>query len=80
MKKIIIFGATGNTGMYFADYCAQHLNQSEYEIIAVGRKNTTWFAENGITYMQVDVSKEEDFKKLPQEDVHAVVNMAGIQW
>lgn len=78
MKKIIIFGATGNTGMYFADYCAQHLNQSEYEIIAVGRKNTTWFGENDITYIQVDVSQEEDFKKLPQEDVHAVVNMAGI--
>lgn len=78
MKKIIIFGATGNTGMYFADYCAQHFNQTEYEIIAVGRKNTTWFSENGITYKQVDVSNEEDFEKLPQEDVHAVVNMAGI--
>lgn len=78
MKKIIIYGATGNTGMYFVDYCAQHLNQSEYEIIAVGRKNTTWFEENGITYIQVDVSKEEDFQKLPQKDVHAVVNMAGI--
>lgn len=78
MKKIIIFGATGNTGMYFADYCKQHLNKSEYEIIAVGRKNTTWFEKNGITYKQVDICNEDDFKTLPQENVYAVVNMAGI--
>lgn len=78
MKRIIVFGATGNTGMYFVDYCTRHLDKSEYEIIAVGRKNTSWFEENGITYKQVDISVEEDFKKLPQEDIYAIVNMAGI--
>lgn len=78
MKKIILFGATGNTGMYFADYCNKYLDKNEYELIAVGRKNTKWFENNGITYYQVDIRKEEDFKKLPQEDIHAVVNMAGL--
>lgn len=78
MKKIVLFGATGNTGMYFADYCKEHLNGNEYELIAVGRKKTNWFSENGIKYIQVDVSKEEDFEKLPTDDVYAVVNLAGI--
>lgn len=78
MKKIILFGATGNTGMYFADYCSKNLDRNKYEIIAVGRKNTQWFAENGIKYIQVDISKAEDFKKLPLDDVYAVVNLAGI--
>ena len=78
MKKIVLFGATGNTGMYFADYCAKHLDASEYELIAVGRKNTNWFNDNGIKYVQVDVSREDDFAKLPTQDLYAVVNLAGI--
>ena len=78
MKKIILFGATGNTGMYYADYCNQHLDKREYELIAVGRKATEWFKNNGIKYYQVDIRNEKDFEKLPQEDVHAVVNMAGL--
>lgn len=78
MKKIVLFGATGNTGMYFADYCNQHLNKQEYQLIAVGRKSTDWFSKNGIVYHQVDIRCEEDFRKLPQEDVHAVVNLAGL--
>lgn len=78
MKKIILFGATGNTGMYFADYCNMYLDKSEYELIAVGRKTTKWFEKNGITYIQVDIREEKDFEKLPKENVYAVVNMAGL--
>ena len=43
MKKIIIFGATGNIGAYFTDYCKEHLDEKEYEVIAVGRKRTEFF-------------------------------------
>lgn len=78
MKKIVLFGATGNTGMYFADYCLKHLDKSQYEIIAVGRKSTDWFKKNGIPYYQVDIRNGEDFDKLPQTNIHAVVNMAGL--
>lgn len=78
MKKIVLFGATGNTGMYFADYCSQHLDKKEYELVAVGRKETDWFANNAIDYRQVDIRRQEDFHKLPQEDVFAVVNLAGL--
>lgn len=78
MKKIVLFGATGNTGMYFADYCNQHLNKKQFELVAVGRKETNWFRNNGISYCRVDIRNTEDFKKLPQNDVYAVVNLAGL--
>lgn len=77
MKKVIVFGATGNIGAYFVDYCKEHLDK-KYEVIAVGRKNTDFFEKIGIRYIQVDICKPEDFEKLPQDDVYAVVNAAGL--
>lgn len=78
MKKIIIFGATGNIGAYLVDYCKKHLNESNYEVIAVGRKETNFFEKHGIQYIRVDITREEDFKLLPTEDIYAVINTAGI--
>lgn len=78
MKKIIIFGATGNTGVYFVDYCKEFLDKSKYEIIATGRKKTDLFDDLGVKYINVDLTRDDDFKKLPIDDVYAVVNMAGI--
>ncbi|MBR5637251.1 MAG: NAD-dependent epimerase/dehydratase family protein, partial [Pseudobutyrivibrio sp.] len=78
MKKIIVFGATGNVGAYFVDYCNRYINQSEYEVIAVGRRKTSFFDKLGIKYIQVDITEEDDFKKLPTNDVYAVVNCAGL--
>lgn len=78
MKKIIVFGATGNIGVYFVDYCMNNLNTKEYELIAVGRKKTDYFRKKGITYINLDLCEADDFKKLPTDDVYAVVNLAGI--
>lgn len=78
MKKIVIFGATGNVGAYFVDYCHSYIDKSEYEVIAVGRKTTDYYEKNHITYVNVDICKEEDFSHLPVDDVYAVVNMAGL--
>ncbi len=78
MKKIVVFGATGNIGAYFVDYCNQHLRHDEYELIAVGRRKTDWFAKAGIPYVQLDIRNREGFDQLPQSEVHAVVNMAGL--
>lgn len=78
MKKILIFGATGNIGAYFTDYCKTHLDNKEYEVIAVGRKRTSFFETLGIKYIQLDVCNPLDFEKLPTEDVYAVVNLAGL--
>lgn len=78
-RKIIIFGATGNTGAYLTDYCVNKLNKKEYEIIAVGRKKTDFFTrEMGIKYFQVDITKEKDFEKLPKDNIYAIVNLAAI--
>ncbi len=78
MKKIVVFGATGNVGAYFTDYCKQNLNSDKYEVVAVGRKDTDYFTKNDIRYDRVDICKDEDFEKLPTDDIYAVVNMAGL--
>lgn len=78
MKKIVIFGATGNIGAYFTDYCNELLRETEYQVIAVGRKKTDFFDKLGIKYINVDICNQTDFHKLPKEDIYAVVNLAGI--
>lgn len=78
MKKILIFGATGNVGAYFTDYCHEQLKGTMYEVIAVGRRKTDFFEKNGIRYFSVDICQEEDFEKLPKDDIYAVVNLAGL--
>lgn len=78
MKKIIVFGATGNIGAYFTDYCKQHLDSMEYEVIATGRRKTDFFKKCGIEYINVDLCNADDFNKLPEENVYAVVNVAGL--
>ncbi len=79
MKKILIFGATGTTGAYVVDYLYNYLNSSEYELIAVSKRDTDFFSrEYGIEYIKVDISCKRDFEKLPQTDVYAIIFMAGI--
>ncbi|MBW6410297.1 NAD-dependent epimerase/dehydratase family protein [Clostridium weizhouense] len=77
MKKIIIFGATGNVGSYLTKYCLDYFDQSEYEIIVSGRRKTDFFTKRGVKYYSVDVTEEEDFKKLPTEDVYAVLLLSA---
>ena len=76
-KKIIIFGATGNTGSYLLEYALNFFNKEEYEIIASGRRETTFFSKRGIPYYSVDITKEEDFDKLPMENIHAVMLLSA---
>ena len=78
MKKIIVFGATGNTGAYFVDYCNSHIDKTKYEVIASGIDDTDFFTNQGIKYIRLDITKQEEFNKLPFEDVHAIVNLAGV--
>lgn len=77
MKKIIIFGATGNVGSYVTKYASEFFDKEEYEIIASGRRETTVFDKMGITYIPVDITKKESFDKLPTEDVYAVIHLAA---
>ena len=77
MKKIIIFGATGNVGSYVLKYANEYFDKNEYEVIASGRRKTSFFDKMNIPYYSVDISKKEDFDVLPTEDVYAVIYLAA---
>ncbi len=78
MENIVIFGATGNIGAYLTDYLKNKLDVNKYHILALGRKNTSFFKTQGIDYIRLDVTNESDFEKLPLENVHAVINTVGL--
>ena len=77
MKKIVIFGVTGKVGNYVLDYAINFFKDSEYEIIASGRRETDFFNAWGIPYYSVDLSNRDDFSKLPHEDIYAVVLLSA---
>lgn len=77
-KKVIIFGATGNTGAYLTEYCIKNLDLKEFEIVAIGRKKTDFFSKYGINYYRVDIRDESQFNKLPQENIYAVVLLSAV--
>ena len=74
--KIVVFGASGNTGTYFIKYFLENNKDKKYEIVAVGTRATDKFEKMGVKYFQVDITKKEGFEKLPK-DVYAVVDLAG---
>lgn len=78
MKKVLVFGATGNIGVYLVDYLKEKFVDTDYQVVAVGRRQTDFFAKNGIEYIQLDVTKQEDFLKLPTKDVWGIVNLTGL--
>lgn len=78
MKKVLVFGASGETGRYFVDYFLEHDNKHEFELIAIGNRKTTFFEEYfHIPYIQMNIVNKEDYARLPKEDVYAVVDLAG---
>ena len=76
MKKIVVFGASGDTGQYFVKSFLKHYEGNEYQIIATGTRKTDYFAQFEVPYYRVDITKKEEFSKLPK-DVYAVVDLAG---
>ena len=77
MKKIIIFGATGNVGSYVTKFASEYFDKNEYEIIASGRKHTSVFESMGVKYIPVDITNVDSFSALPTEDVCAVIHLAA---
>ena len=55
MKRVIVFGATGNLGAYIA----LHLKSEGYDVIAVGGRKDDhgFFAERGMKYYSVDIRR-----------------------
>ena len=77
-KKIIVLGSAGNLGMYFIDYLNENLDMDKYEIIATGTKEKYPYDFYKGKYVKVDITKKDDFDKLPKQNVHAAVDFAGV--
>lgn len=77
MRKIVVFGATGDLGRYFIDWLLCH--NADYDIYAVGhRKEFHVFDHaNNVLYYSVDITSKEAFSCLPH-DVYAIVDFAGM--
>ena len=77
MKKIIIIGATGSTGLYLTE----HLSKKN-KIFATGYKKRTsnYYKKRGIEYINIDISNKNDFNKLPKEkdNIDALILLAGL--
>ncbi len=78
MKRIIVFGATGNVGSYFVKYASDFFAGTEYEVIASGRRKTNVFDQFGVKYYDVDINDALNFDKLPGDNVSAVVMLAAV--
>lgn len=74
-KTIIIFGATGLIGSYLL----RDLKQRNYNVVAVNRSNkdADYYRKHNIPFFIVDITKPEDFEKLPEYENAVVVFMAG---
>ena len=71
-KSVVVFGATGTVGAYACLY----LMEQDYRVTAVGHRkdDNGFFADYGITYYSADISRKEDFEKLPSDGFDAVVS------
>lgn len=77
MKKILIFGATGSIGVYLTDYLNSLFN-NDYEVIAIGKRKTSYFNKYGVKYYSVDVTDKNAFFALPDKDVYSAVILSGV--
>lgn len=77
MKKIIVFGASGDTGRYFIDYCLNRELDKEFELFAVGSRKTAFENNPMVKYYSIDITNKDDFSRLPTADVFAVIDLAG---
>ena len=75
MKKTLIIGATGSTGLYLT----KHLIENGNKVIVTGYKNRDleFYKERDIEYITIDISNKDDFFKLPI-DIDCVVLLAGM--
>ena len=75
MKKIIIFGTSGNIGKYMVDYFLEHL-EGKYELIGADLTPNS-YVEQRISVFQVDINNKDSFSQLPSKDVYAVIDLIG---
>jgi UDP-glucose 4-epimerase len=76
-KNILVFGAAGFMGTYLIDA----LSKLNFDILAsdisgIGEK---YYKKKKIHYIHVDITKKEDFNKLPLKSYNTVIHLAATQ-
>lgn len=73
---IVVIGASGFIGTYLVD----DLVRSGRDVFATGRneKALSYYESAGVRCCSLDISKKEDFDRLPQKDVEAVVLLSAL--
>ena len=60
MKKVLVFGASGDLGRYLVEYLNLH-GKDLWTVITSGSRATSYYSDMGIDYYQVDISNADDF-------------------
>lgn len=73
---VIVFGASGFIGTYLME----ELIKDGFEVLATGRneKVEEYYKNRNIPYINFNLDNIEDYKKLPTENVEAVILLAGL--
>lgn len=73
---IIVLGASGFIGTYLVD----KLSEEGFEVLATGRneKAEEFYKKRNIKYLKFNLEDPEDYKKLPTENIQAVILLAGL--
>lgn len=77
-NTVIVIGATGFIGFYLVRY----LQQAGYRVLAVDKSlndEAKYLVDKGASFTAVDIVNEEEFDRLPEQGVRAVVNLACVQ-
>jgi UDP-glucose 4-epimerase len=74
---VIVFGAAGFIGTYLVE----RLAEQGYRILSadMSARGTEYYEKKGIPYFQIDISKREEFEKLPVDGIDAVIHLAAVQ-
>ena len=73
---VIIFGATGFIGLY----TVKKLLEEGVKVIGTGRNDIVGekIKAMGAEYVHLDITKKDDFEKLPTNEIDGVILLAGL--
>jgi len=76
-NMVIIFGAAGFIGTYLIE----RLAEDGYSVIAadINELGRDYYKKKRVPYVSIDITRKEDFKKLPVGDIEAVIHLAAMQ-
>lgn len=76
-KNVIVFGAAGFIGTYLID----ELLRENYEVVSsdISEFGKKYYASQKVEFINIDITKEEEFNKIPSRKYDAVVHLAALQ-